>query len=102
MVKDLSKGDFDMEDVNRMELIVLRTLLWSLNPPTPLSFVKRLINLHENLIRVFNQSLNTMLSGRGGRVEEEEENSSSGRDCRYYVEDDHENEDPRADRSERQ
>ena len=57
VVKDLSKGDFDMEDVNRMELIVLRTLLWSLNPPTPLSFVKRLFDLHRNMIAILSESL---------------------------------------------
>mmetsp|Transcript_22913 Transcript_22913/g.28886 ORF Transcript_22913/g.28886 Transcript_22913/m.28886 type:complete len:535 (+) Transcript_22913:318-1922(+) len=57
VIKDLSKGEFDMDDVDHMELVILKTLSWSLHPPTPIEFVSRLIEYQMPLITVLNNSL---------------------------------------------
>ncbi len=61
VVDDLSKGEFDMKDVDRMELIMLGTLKWSLYPPTPKGFVERLLDLQQSMIRVLNQNVPSSL-----------------------------------------
>jgi hypothetical protein len=46
VVKDLSRGQFDQDDVVRMELMMLPSLSWRLHPPTPANYVLRLIELN--------------------------------------------------------
>lgn len=45
-IKDFSNGQFDYEDVIRMELIMLRSLAWKMHPPSPFDFILRFITLH--------------------------------------------------------
>lgn len=45
-IKDFSNGQFDSDDVIRMELIMLRSLSWKLHPPSPSDFILRLISWH--------------------------------------------------------
>lgn len=46
VVQDLSRGQFNEEDVVRMELIMLRSLAWKLHPPTPANYVLRMIAMN--------------------------------------------------------
>jgi hypothetical protein len=46
VVKDLSRGQFDHEDVARMELTLLPSLSWRLHPSTAASYVKILMELN--------------------------------------------------------
>jgi hypothetical protein len=57
VVQDLSKGEFDMGDIDEMELIMLGTLSWSLHPPTPMMFVYRLMDINKSMISVLNQNM---------------------------------------------
>ncbi len=57
VIEDLSKGEFDMDDVDRTELMMLKTLSWSLHPPSPMDFVSRLIEYQLPLIAALNHSL---------------------------------------------
>lgn len=56
VVHDLSKGEFDMADVDQMELVMLGALGWSLHPPSPINFVARLLDLQKTLIDILNQN----------------------------------------------
>jgi hypothetical protein len=38
ILSDLSRGEFDMHDVSRMEAHILHTLKWNLHPPTSIAF----------------------------------------------------------------
>jgi lipoyl(octanoyl) transferase len=42
---ELSRGEFDMAHIAEMEVIILKTLSWRLNPPTPQCFVNALYGL---------------------------------------------------------
>mmetsp|Transcript_1298 Transcript_1298/g.2367 ORF Transcript_1298/g.2367 Transcript_1298/m.2367 type:complete len:372 (+) Transcript_1298:380-1495(+) len=44
-VKEFSNGQFDNNDVVRMELIMLRSLSWKMHPPCPTDFIPRLLSL---------------------------------------------------------
>ena len=46
VVKDLSRGQFEKEDVVRMEHIMLRSLEWRIHPPTPANYVLRMMALN--------------------------------------------------------
>jgi hypothetical protein len=65
VVKDLSKGEFDMDDVNQMELIMLRVLSWSLHPPTPMAYVAHIVDMHQPMIIALNQHFELLSSGKG-------------------------------------
>jgi hypothetical protein len=41
----LSQGAFTVQGIEAMELTIVRTLQWRLNPPSSLSFVRELVNL---------------------------------------------------------
>lgn len=45
ILSDLSRGEFSMEDVIRMEREFLDALTWKLNPPTPATFVGHFLHL---------------------------------------------------------
>lgn len=45
-IKDLCNGQFDNNDVMRMELIMLRSLLWKMYPPSPTDYILRLMSLN--------------------------------------------------------
>lgn len=38
ILSDLSRGEFDMHDVSKMESHILKTLSWNLHPPTSIAF----------------------------------------------------------------
>jgi hypothetical protein len=42
----LSKGEFSTSDVNEMEVVILKSMTWCINPPTPMSYVIRLLLLN--------------------------------------------------------
>uniref|UniRef100_A0A8J9SDR1 Cyclin-like domain-containing protein n=1 Tax=Phaeodactylum tricornutum TaxID=2850 RepID=A0A8J9SDR1_PHATR len=42
---DLSRGEFENSNIAEMELVILKTLDWRLNPPTVLSFINRFHSL---------------------------------------------------------
>lgn len=46
VITDLSRGEFDCKDIEKMEMILLRTLSWRINPPTPYSFVSLFLMLN--------------------------------------------------------
>jgi hypothetical protein len=46
VVKNLSRRQFEKEDVVRMEHIMLRSLAWKLHPPTPPNYVLRMMALN--------------------------------------------------------
>jgi len=43
IIKDLSRGEFDCDDIVRMEKQILEGLQWSLHPPTPQNYIARLL-----------------------------------------------------------
>ncbi len=45
-VNELSSGSFGVDEVMRMELVMLKALNWRLNPSTPANFVLRIIALN--------------------------------------------------------
>ena len=45
ILSDLSRGEFSMDDVIRMEREFLDALTWKLNPPTPVAFVGHFLHL---------------------------------------------------------
>jgi len=46
VVSELSRGQFDADDVANMEFVMLRCLSWRVHPPTPKEFVLRLLALN--------------------------------------------------------
>ena len=46
IISDLSRGEFDMDDIGRMEIILLQSLSWRIHPPTPMNFVIRILMLN--------------------------------------------------------
>ena len=60
VVEDLSKGEFNINDIDQMELIMLMTLSWSLHTPTPKNYVTRLIDMQQPLILVLNKNFHPL------------------------------------------
>jgi len=56
ILSDLSRGEFEMNDVAEMENNILRALSWHLHPPTPVAFASILLDY------VLNEPLTTRLS----------------------------------------
>lgn len=44
ILSDLSRGEFDMSDVNDMEGLILKALNWDLHPPTSIAFTVLFLN----------------------------------------------------------
>lgn len=46
VITELSRGEFDSKDIEEMEIVLLRTLSWRINPPTAYCFVKHFMMLN--------------------------------------------------------
>lgn len=58
VVKDLSKGQFDMSDVERMEIILLKSLKWRTHPASPAAFVLMMMKLEPSITQARIQEVN--------------------------------------------
>jgi len=45
IILDLSRGEFGIDDISKMELVILQSLSWRINPPTPTSFLITFLTL---------------------------------------------------------
>jgi len=52
VLSDLSRGEFDMSDVIKMERNILEALVWKLNPPTPVCFVGHFLCLMPSTLSI--------------------------------------------------
>lgn len=52
ILSDLSRGEFSMDDVIKMEARILDALAWNLNPPTPACFVGHFLCLMPSTVSV--------------------------------------------------
>ena len=58
VVRDLSKGQFDMSDVERMEIILLKSLKWRTHPTSPAAFVIMMMKLEPSITQARIQEVN--------------------------------------------
>ena len=51
VITDLSRGEFTMKDIMKMEVLMLQALSWYVHPPTPMSFVVYFLHMSSQQLK---------------------------------------------------